>query len=117
VATRQVWTPDVVQTLVTEGNAPMVHHKPTVRLRVGETERHSAVAESPPMSVPLISAGRRTHQNAIGNQNAKQFHCLIQRAAHGQAAALEDVGVDLGRFDVFVTEQLLYSTNVVAIFQ
>ena len=33
---------------------------------------------------------------------------IVQRAADGQAAAIEDVGVDHRRSHVFVTEQLLH---------
>ena len=44
-------------------------------------------------------------------------HRSIQRAAHGQAAAIEDVSVDHGRLDVFVTQQFLDGADVVVIFQ
>ena len=39
---------------------------------------------------------------------------LVQGAADGQAAALEDVGVDHGGFDILVAEQFLDGADVVA---
>ncbi len=44
---------------------------------------------------------------------------LVERAAHGEAAAVEDVGIDHGGFHAFMSEQFLYSAaeRVVAVFQ
>src|SRR5580692_10239083 len=41
----------------------------------------------------------------------------IERAAHAAGASIEDVGVDHGRADVLVTEELLDRTNVVTALQ
>ena len=41
----------------------------------------------------------------------------IQGRADGQAAALEHVGVDHGRLDVFVALQFLDGADVVAVFE
>ncbi len=40
-----------------------------------------------------------------------------QRAAHRQAAALEDVGVDHGCLDILVSQEFLNGPDVIAIFQ
>ena len=39
---------------------------------------------------------------------------LVQRAAHGQPTAVEDVGVDHCGLDVLVTEEFLDSADVIA---
>jgi hypothetical protein len=44
------------------------------------------------------------------------FLGAIQGATDGQAAALEDVGVDHSRFHVFVSEEFLDGADVVAVF-
>ena len=41
----------------------------------------------------------------------------VQRAAYGQAAAFEDVGVDHSGFDAFVAQEFLNSPNIIAVFQ
>ena len=41
----------------------------------------------------------------------------IERAAHGEAALFEDMGVDHGCFDILVTEQFLDGADIVAILQ
>jgi len=40
--------------------------------------------------------------------NADRLSLIHQWTSHGQAAAIENVGVDHGGFDVFVAEQLLH---------
>jgi len=47
-------------------------------------------------------------------QGCRLASSTIQRGAHGQAAALEDVGVDHGGFDILVAEQFLDGADVVA---
>jgi len=42
---------------------------------------------------------------------------LIQWAAHGQAAAVEDVSIDSRRLDILVAEQFLDGSDIVAIFE
>ncbi|OGO18826.1 MAG: hypothetical protein A2Z14_00390 [Chloroflexi bacterium RBG_16_48_8] len=41
---------------------------------------------------------------------------LIQWATNRHPAALEDMGVDHGGFDVLVTQQLLHGTDIIVIF-
>ena len=60
--------------------------------------------------------GRQT----IDHEKKKLAKCSRKRLAveggfDGEAAALENVGVDHGGFDIFVSEEFLYGANVVAI--
>lgn len=41
----------------------------------------------------------------------------IQRAADGEAAAVEDVGVDHGCGDIFVAQQFLKGANIITRFK
>jgi hypothetical protein len=41
----------------------------------------------------------------------------VQRAADGQAAAIEDVSVDHGRFDILVAQELLHCSDIIVGFQ
>ena len=41
----------------------------------------------------------------------------VQRAAHGEAAPVEDVGVDHCSLDIFVAEQFLDGPDVIAVLQ
>ena len=43
--------------------------------------------------------------------------CGVEWAAHGHAAALEDVGVDHGGLDILVAEQVLDGADVVAVLE
>lgn len=61
---------------------------------------------------------RETGPDTLARQPpAPQGAGSIQRATHGQAAALEDVGVDHGGAHVLVAEEFLHRTDVVAVFQ
>jgi hypothetical protein len=65
------------------------------------------------------SSGQRCAE-AAGNRGAGlmgEGSLQIQGRAHGQAAALEHVGVDHGRLDVFVAQQFLDGADVVAVFE
>ena len=42
---------------------------------------------------------------------------VVERASDGEAAALEDMGVDHGGFDIFVAEQFLNGADVVAVLE
>ena len=60
--------------------------------------------------------GRQT----IDHEKKKLAECSRKRLAveggfDGEAAALEDVGVDHGGFYVFVSEEFLYGADVVAV--
>ena len=60
--------------------------------------------------------GRQT----IDHEKKKLAKCSRKRLAveggfDGEAAALEDVGVDHGGFYVFVSEEFLHSADVVAV--
>ena len=60
--------------------------------------------------------GRQT----IDHEKKKLAKCSRKRLAveggfDGEAAALEDVGVDHGGFYVFVSEELLHGADVVAV--
>lgn len=41
----------------------------------------------------------------------------VQRAAHGDAASIENVRVDHRRLDAFVSQQLLHRANIIAVLQ
>ena len=45
------------------------------------------------------------------------LNCAIEGADHALAAAIENMGVDHGGFDIFVSEEFLDSTDVVAILE
>ena len=49
-----------------------------------------------------------------GNEEDGLDPDAIQRAAHSAPAAVQDMGVDHGRRDVLVTQQLLYRSDVIA---
>src|SRR5450759_905083 len=76
-----------------------------------------AVAVSLLISALNQRCAARTHQNAIGSENAKPFRWLVQGAADGQASPVEDVGIDHGRFDVLVAQKFLDGADVVVVLQ
>jgi hypothetical protein len=53
----------------------------------------------------------------VGVRRAEAGDEVIQRAANGEAASIQDVGINHGRFDVFVPEQLLHGADIVTTLQ
>jgi hypothetical protein len=54
---------------------------------------------------------RALHLSPLGN------NLTVQRATHGQATAIEDVGIDHGGGDIFVAQQVLDSADIVTGFK
>src|SRR5690606_28198356 len=75
--------------------------------------RPTAASRSPTTgrSTAWNSTGRAAHEADRGARSA------IQRAQHAVAAAVEHVGVDLGRRHILVAEQLLDRADIAARFQ
>jgi hypothetical protein len=54
---------------------------------------------------------------AAGLRRGALSNLGVQRAADGQVAAVEDVGVDHGRFDILVAQELLHCSDITVGFQ
>ena len=48
----------------------------------------------------------------IGNQLS-----VIKRGANGPSTALQDVSIDHGGFDIFVSKQFLHRANIIAVLE
>lgn len=88
--------------------------------------RRSAVGQASPVRVGSRHPSVRSFANSLparhrGHRQARRLsspaatpsRLIVQRAAHGQAAALEDMGVDHGRLHVLMPEEFLHSADVV----
>ena len=90
-----------------EGVGRGTRHKvmqPTVRKPVGSVRNR---ARSSPDQRCRLAPGRRSNEEDGLDPDA------VQRASHPAPAAVQDVGVDHGRRDVLVTQQLLYRSDVI----
>ena len=63
----------------------------------------------------LVPARHRSHRQArrLFSPAAPLSRLIVQRAAHDQAAALEDMGGDHGRLHVLMPEEFLHRADVV----
>lgn len=65
-----------------------------------------------------IVAGPRSGDSSRGSAS---YHLssagLVQGASHGAAAVVQHVGVDHGRFDIRVAQELLHGSNIIAAIQ
>src|SRR5690606_1490975 len=69
------------------------------------------------LSTTWVSNGGRSMARIYSSPGEQPILLTIQRAADVVAAAVEDVGVDLGGGDVLVAEQLLDGAQVVAVLE
>src|SRR5690606_41652080 len=67
------------------------------------------------LSTTWVSNGGRSMPRIYSSPGERPILLTIQRAADSVAAAVEDVGIDLGSGDVLVAEQLLDGAQVVAV--